>query len=67
MDSTRVQPNLTTGSLDPLLTVTFGDAEMTYVQFIVMQGNNDLLKKVLEKSDGREHFLQSRDQVSPML
>ena len=49
-------------SYDPLLTVTFGDSEMTYIQYIVMIGNNDLLKRVLEQSDGREQFLQSRDQ-----
>ena len=36
-----------------LLDVKFGDSGMTYVQFLIVQGNADLLKNVLLKPDGR--------------
>ena len=43
------------------LSVTFGDAEMTYLQFIIVQDNAELLRKVIEQPQGRQDFLKSRD------
>ena len=61
VENGRVRPNMTKLPNEPLLTVTFGDAEMTYIQFVIMQGNHDLLKQILQKPDGRQQFLASRD------
>ena len=36
-----------------VLGITFGDSEMTYIQFMIVQGNTELFKKVIETESGR--------------
>ena len=44
-----------------MIDVKLGDAQMTYIQFIIQEGNHFLFKQVLQTPTGIEDFTSSRD------